>query len=494
MTATDPLCNLPNDDIEALYAESTPMQRMIIVQRLEACRQGSMTLGDLAGDVVGPTYIPRPHTDELQDTLHEAVERADQGMDTNIVISMPPGSGKSMNASVVFPLWVLLNRPTWEIGVVSAEASLAEKFSNDIKREYDQRAPSKSVGGVKNWEVAGGGGVLARGISGSISGRRLRVAIIDDPIKHLADAYSPKMRERVWDMWRSVIKPRMRPGSIVLSIATRWHDDDLNGRLLREEGWKHVVYPALAESDDELGRTPGEPLLSVQRDETPEEAIERWESTKRDVGTVVFNALYQQHPGDMDGTVFKLDWWNYYQEHELPEADQVVTSWDLTFGTGGEEHGDYVVGQAWQRTGNQYYLLDMVRFRGGFTVQLDRMRSFIKRWPNATAHLVEQAANGAAAIATLQRELDTIVAVPVRAANGSKVVRAQSVAPLPEAAQVWLPEGRTWLDDFLTEMTAFPTGPHDDIVDAASQALTRLRASDVGPIDVWTDRPRLTGW
>lgn len=763
-----------------------------------------VTIGDLARAVVGSTYIERPHTDELQDALHEAIERADQGLDSNILISMPPGSGKSMNASVVFPLWLTLNRPTWEIGIVSAEASLAEKFSLDVKMQYDKRGETKSIGGVQNWTVGGAGGVIARGIHGGISGRRLRVAIIDDPIKHLADAYSPKMRERVWNVWQSVVKPRMRPGSIVLSIAcmtgdtpvmmsdgselplsdvrpgdrvatfddgrlstsrilnwasqgeddlyeiimssgvrvranarhpfltvdetgreawlrtksirrgthilrattestralraqstdattpqrlcgcadttttravrdpvptptdtgasggasnapqtdapslpdpracvtpttgrpgeptgiaphrlvrsmppetptsstdtastypsttgcsplktddapsatsgptrktpastrtgtsastttttparcevcsattailesdtsttrtssfgrlstsfvtdevleiapagrgevfdvqvertenfianglvshnTRWHEDDLNGRLLREQGWTHLVYPAVAELDDALGRTPGEPLLSVQREETPAEASIRWDEAKTAVGSAVFNALYQQHPGDVDGSVFKLEWWRYYQAHELPTADQIITSWDLTFGTGGEEHGDYVVGQAWQRTGNQYYLLDQVRFRGGFTVQLDRMRSFIKRWPQASAHLVEQAANGAAAISTLQRELDAIVPVPVRAANGSKVVRAQSVAPLPEASQVWLPEGRAWLDDYITEMTAFPTGPHDDVVDATSQALTRLRASDVGPVTVTTERPRLGGW
>ncbi len=330
-----------------------------------------------------------------------------------------------------------------------------------------------------------------------MSGRRLRVAIIDDPIKHMSDAYSKTMREKVWSMWQSAIKPRMRQGgAIVLSIATRWHEDDLNGRLLkdREDDWRQIVFPAIAEKDDSLGRVVGEPLLSVQTHETPAEALARWEKTKRSVGTAVFNALYQQHPGDVDGTVFKLAWWLYYSPQDLPAADQVITSWDLTFGTGGEETGDWCVGTAWQRTGNHYYLLDMVRFRGEFTVQLDRMRTFIARFPNATAHLVEKAANGAAAISTLQRELIGIVAVPVTAAYGSKVVRAQSVAPLPEANQVSLPEGRGFVDDFLTELAAFPTGEHDDIVDSTSQALTRMRESDVGPIEVWTDRPRLGGW
>lgn len=494
---TDVLCGLTDDEVRRLYGDSAPMERVALVKRLEACRQAAMSLGDLARDVVGRTYIARPQTDALMAALGKAVERADQGLDTNIIVSMPPGSGKSQIASVIFPLWLTLNRPTWEIGLISAEASLAEKFSNDVKMQYDQRGSTKSMGGVKAWTVGGKGGILARGLTGGVSGRRLKVAIIDDPIKHMSDAYSKTMRNKVWSLWRSVIKPRMRPGGIVLSIATRWHEDDLNGRLIAgkdEDDWRQIVFPAIAEPGDTLGRAVGEPLLSVQTHETPEQAVARWAKIKRSVGTAVFNALYQQHPGDLDGTVFKLAWWQYHSPADLPDADQIITSWDLTFGTGGEETGDWCVGTAWQRTGNRYFLLDMIRFRGEFTVQLDRMRSFIGRFPNATAHLVEKAANGAAAISTLQRELNGIVPVPVSASNGSKIVRAQSVAPLVEAHQVSLPEGLHFVDEFVTELSAFPTGEHDDIVDSTSQALTRMRESDVGPVEVWTDRPRLGGW
>jgi len=451
------------------------------------------SLHDLARDVVGTEYIQRPHTDALMDALARAVERADRGEDTKLIISMPPGSGKSQTASVVFPLWLLLNRPDWEIGLVSAEASLATKFSGDVQREYDARATKPRRGGVTDWTIDGPdrGGIIARGIKGSMSGRRLRVAIIDDPIRHMEDAYSQKVRDTAWSVWQSVIKPRMRPGSIILSIATRWHDDDLNGRLLKQDDWEQIVIPALAEEDDQLGRAVGEPLLSVQQDEDQAQALSRWEAIKLAVGSAIFNALYQQHPGELNGTVFKLEWWQYYTDDELPAADQVITVWDLTFGTAGDAAGDWCVGQAWQRTGNQYYLLDQVRFRGGFTVQLARMRTFIGRYPQAIAHVVEQAANGAAAIETLQKELDGIV--PVKP-DGSKPVRVASVSPLVEAKQVNLPSGRTWLDDFLTECTAFPTAKHDDIPDAMAHGLRRLRHSDVGEIVVQTTLGQLPGW
>jgi predicted phage terminase large subunit-like protein len=452
-------------------------------------------LPELARNVIGPEYIPREHTDVLMDALTRAVERADRGEDTKLIISMPPGSGKSMTASVVFPLWLLLNRPDWEIGLVSAEASLATKFSGDVQREYDARATKPRRGGATDWTIDGPerGGIIARGIKGSMSGRRLRVAIIDDPIRNMEDAYSQKVRDTAWSVWQSVIKPRMRPGSIILSIATRWHDDDLNGRLLKEDDWEQIVIPAFAEADDQLGREIGQPLLSVQQDEDEAQATARWEAIKVSVGTAIFNALYQQHPGELAGTVFKLDWWRFYTEDELPAADQVITAWDLTFGTAGDSAGDYCVGQAWQRTGNQYFLLDQVRFRGGFTVQLARMRTFIGRYPQAIAHVVEQAANGAAAIETLQKELDGIV--PVKP-DGAKLIRVQSVSPLVEAHQVHLPSGRAWLDDFLTECTAFPTAPHDDIPDTLAHALRRMRHSDVGDVVVDTERAArpLSGW
>jgi predicted phage terminase large subunit-like protein len=329
---------------------------------------------------------------------------------------------------------------------------------------------------VQEWNVAGyDGGVIARGISGSIVGRRLRVAIVDDPIRHMSDAYSEAVRERVWSVWQGVIKTRMRPGSIVLSIATRWHDDDLNGRLLKADGWEHLVIPAFAEEDDALGREPGDPLLSVQKQETPEEAAAGYD------------------PGQLNGTVYKLEWWRYYAPSELPAADQIVTSWDLSFGDAkkkrdGSPGGDWCVGQAWQRTGNRYFLLDQVRFRGDFTEQIKHMKEFIGRFPEAMVHVVEKAANGAAAISTLQRELNGVVPVPP---EGSKTVRAQAVSPLAEAHQVYLPEGVTWVDGFVYEHTAFPTGAHDDQVDASSYGLRRLRESDVGPVAVMPDRPRL---
>jgi predicted phage terminase large subunit-like protein len=490
MEAPNPLDGLSPAEIKAIYARrqdhELPAFLELLRSRRKSCRP--IPLSTLARAVVGPTYIPRPHTDYLIRKLEEAVSRADDGQDTNLIVSMPPGMGKSMTTSVVFPLWLALHRPEWEIGIVSAEASLAEKFSGDVRRLYDERKPGTAEGGVKAWTVGGKGGIVARGISGALVGRRLRVAVIDDPIRHMEDAYSETVRRRIWNMWQGVIKTRMRPGSIVLSIATRWHDDDLNGRLLKEDGWEHVVFPALAEHGDQLGRKPGEPLLSVQKHETAAQAVARYEKTRQEVGSVVFNAQYQQRPGDPQGTVFLMNWFRYVPWDEIPEPDELITSWDLTFGTKVKNSGDWNVGAAMQRTGNRYFVLDIVRFRGGFTKQLSVMRPFLRKYPDAIKHVVERAANGQAVVETLQRTFNGVVDRPV--GRTGKPVRASAVSPLFEAGQVSFVSGAPWCDQAATELSAFPTGAHDDVVDALSQGLSELKKSDAPPVEVRRRRGR----
>lgn len=496
MTTTEvqnPLDGLSKDQLRVLYDRRTPQQLPAFLELLRTRRKSCRTipLKELARAVVGRSYIPRPHTDYLIRKLEEAVQRADRGLDTNLIVSMPPGMGKSTMTSVIFPLWLAIHRPEWEIGIVSAEASLAEKFSGDVRRLYDERKPGTAEGGVKAWTIGGKGGIVARGISGALVGRRLRVAVIDDPIRHMEDAYSETVRRRIWNMWQGVIKTRMRPASIVLSIATRWHDDDLNGRLLKEDGWEHVVFPALAEHGDQLGREIGEPLLSVQEEETPEQAEERYERTRQEVGTPVFNAQYQQHPGDAQGTVFHLNWIRYIPVDEIPEPGELITSWDLTFGAKDEQSGDWNVGGALQRTGNRYYVLDIVRFRGGFTKQLSVMKSFIGKFPDATKHAVERAANGAAVVETLQRTFNGVVDRPVGRAG--KPVRASAVSPLFEAAQVYFVSGAPWADQAATELSAFPTGAHDDVVDMLSQGLKELWKGGGAPVDL-SGRRRRSGF
>lgn len=439
------------------------------------------TLLEIAEKVL-PYYRARPHTDLLAQVLTQAIEDAAKGEDTRIVVEMPPGLGKSSMCSVALPLWTLSRHPEWEVVTVSAEASLATKFSRDCRRAVTEGhipglALSPESQAVTEWETSAGGSMIARGVGGQITGRRARLMVIDDPVKNLTEAHSRFQRDVLWDTWQSVLKTRLRPGSVVVLVMTRWHEDDLAGRLLTTnlEGWREVRIPALAETGDPLGRELGQPLLSPQSGETPEQALERYEQTRAEVGPYVWDALYQQRPAPPGGAVFKTDWW---QHNPVPVSfDRLVTSWDLTFGS---QIGDFCVGQVWGQLGADCWLLDMVRGRWSFNDQIAQIELLSEKWPDAVAHIVEKAATATAAHETLARKVPGILLRPPR---GSKEIRAQGVAPMVEAGNVNIPIQASWLDDFHSEVAGFPSSaPHDDIVDAMSQALDYLRLPHTGTV------------
>jgi len=443
--------------------------------------EGTTLLG-LAAELL-PFYRQRPHTDYLTERLTEAIEAVENGEDRRLIVEMPPGQGKSSMCSVALPLYALSRNPGWEVLLVSAEASLATKFSRDCRRHVtDGNVPnvhlSAESAAVTEWETSENGSVVARGVGGQITGRRARLLVIDDPLKNLTEAHSRFQRDLLWDTWQSVLKPRLRPGALVVLVQTRWHEDDLAGRLFDHDpdGWERIRLPALAEPDDLLGREIGEPLLTPQASETPAQALERWDQLRTEVGSYVWGALYQQRPSPTSGQVFNPDWWQRYETP--PEGTTTITSWDLSF----TDTGDYAVGQVWTLADGRFYLIDQVRGRWSFTQQVHQIRALADRYPHATAHIVEAAANGHAAVDELKREIPGIIGEPAR---GSKEIRAQAVAPLVEAKQVFIPERSPWLTDWLSEVTGFPSGaPHDDQVDAMSQALKRLRSPMTGTVSV----------
>lgn len=435
------------------------------------------------GSRVLPMYHPRPHTDLLAQVLTEAIADAEAGRDARVLVEMPPGFGKSSVSSIALPLYTLSRNPNWEVVLVSAEASLATKWSRDCRRLImDNQIPgvvlSPHSQAVTEWETTSGGSLIARGVGGQITGRRARLMVIDDPVKNLTDAHSLFQREVLWDTWQSVLKTRLRPGSVVVVVMTRWHEDDLAGRLVKAGGWTRVNIPAIAETNDPLGREPGEPLISPQREETREQALERWAQTRAEVGPYIWDALYQQRPAPPGGAVFKTDWWGNDPQPEV--FDRVVTSWDLTFGS---ETGDFVVGQVWGQKGADFWLLDQSRGRWEFVEQVRQIQALADKWPEASAHLVEDAAAGKPAISTLKHTIPGMVPIPPRG-QGNKTIRAQAIAPIVESGNVHLPERASWLDEFHAELAGFPlSAPHDDQVDALSQALNWLRKRSTGTVD-----------
>ncbi|WP_160011774.1 phage terminase large subunit [Nocardioides sp. AX2bis] len=444
------------------------------------------TPGTLAA-ALNPKTAQTPALDLIDAALLDLINTPDG----RLIITLPPQEGKSTRVAKDFVLWVLKHRPWTRVVSGSYGQSLANRNGRAIRNTIN-RHPELGMrialdnGSVSEWQLRGEvGGVLSVGIGAGVTGMPADMLIIDDPIKSRAEADSEVFRERVWDWWTEEASTRLSPGAPVVLILTRWHDDDLAGRLLAAEDghlWTELRIPAEADHDpeqgdaDPLGREPGGFLESARG-----RTAAAWKAIKTRVGSRTWQALYQGRPSSAGGTIFQRTWW---QEYNTPVwldredgtrivtgFDDLLVSWDLTFK--GTDGADYVVGQVWGRRGVDAYLLDQVRARMDFPTTCRAVRTLNARWPQALLNVVEDKANGPAVLAALRR---TVPGLVPEEPQGGKEARAAAVSPLVESANVWLPspELAPWVEDFVEEAAAFPTGAHDDQVDAASQALNRL--------------------
>jgi predicted phage terminase large subunit-like protein len=438
-----------------------------------------------------PGYVARDHLKYLSDRLAKAVADVHAGQSRYILVSMPPRLGKSELCSVNFPTWLLHQHPDWPIMLLSHSPDLAAGWGRSIRRNVEDNGEildvriAKDAGAATDWETTEGGQILSRSIRQSITGRGARVMLLDDVVKDFADAHSLNNRNFVWDWWTANSRTRLEPPSLVVIIGTRWHEDDIIGRMRSKEWegdpdqWEIISFPAIAEDHEDpnhrdiLGRLAGEPLLSPIVNETPEEALVRWADIKQAVGTYAWSALFMQRPSPAEGAIFNNNWWRYWRPGDLDSIgfDRLITSWDCAFKD--TDSSDWVVGQEWGVHGADRYLLRQVRGRWSFTETLRQMRLFINE-SGVYEHIVEDKANGTAVIDVLKTEIPGMIGV---SPTTSKESRARAVTPEIESGNVFVPALADWLPDFLSEMKAFNNGTNDDQVDCLSQALNRLRSA-----------------
>jgi predicted phage terminase large subunit-like protein len=453
------------------------------------------TAGELAAAIDPSTVQTR-----ALDLIDEALAWAYSTLGARLLISLPPQEGKSSRVTKTGTLWALTRNPELRLGIASYAQSLAEGFGREVRNSIatfngDEGTLDLGLriapdyGSARRWQLDGHrGGVVCVGIGSGLTGRPLDALVIDDPFADAEQAGSAYYRGRVWDWWQSVGAPRLAPGAPAIVILTRWHEDDLAGRLVAAEDghrWRVINIPALADHDpakgqsDPLGREPGQWLESA-RGRTPAE----WEQIRIQSGSRTFAALYQGRPSPDQGNVWLRQWWRRYQaplwtQHpDVPgaylvrECDEMVMSWDMAFKD--TKSSDFVVGQVWCRRGADVYLLDQVHKRLSFTGTLIALAAMVGRWPQATRKLVEDKANGTAVISTLKSKIPGLV--PVNPTD-SKYGRATAVAPFIEAGNAFLPEPEIALFDaeaLIDEAAGFPNAAHDDQVDATSQALAEM--------------------
>lgn len=403
---------------------------------------------------------------------------------------MPPRHGKSQTTSRYLPAWFLGTFPDRNVILTSYGADFAAGWGRRARTLIEEHGRqtfgvevSQASKAADRWDIAGyEGGMLTAGVGGSITGRGADLFIIDDPIKNAADAQSDVLRAKQWEWWQSTALTRLEPGAVVIVIMTRWHENDLAGRLLSEaaeegEPWHEIRLPALAEKSDPLGRKVGEALW-------PERwPLARLERKRRAVGSYYWQAMYQQRPSPPEGAIFHRGWWKSFDE--LPEPKAIVQSWDMSFED--TDGSSYVVGQVWVRDLAHKHLACQIRARMDFPTTLRAVEALTawtnEHWPGQSSHakLVEKKANGPAVVSTLKRKIAGLIAVEPQ---GSKVARAAAIAPEVEAGNVHLPERRTipapkgyeptTVDEFVDEHAGFPNAAYDDQVDATSQALLRM--------------------
>lgn len=447
------------------------------------------TPGDMA-QATNPKTVQTPALDVIDTALVEAFNTPD----SRLIISMAPQEGKSVRVANDFPIWALTQNPDLRIVTASYAQQLANRNGRAIRNRISANPDlglsiAADNGSVHEWQVDGrDGGVYSVGVGGGVSGRPADMFIIDDPIKDRKEADSETYRDNVWDWWTDAASARLGPGAPVIMILTRWHDDDLAGRLIdrdRDAGWRVINIPAQADhrpengETDLLGREPGEFMESARG-----RTRRQWERRKATAGPRTWASLYQGRPTPAGGDTFPEEWARYTTPMWIEQADgrhlvpgmerddqELVQSWDMTFKD--KQSSDYVVGQVWLRVGVTAYLLDQVRERMNFNATLDAVKAMSAKWPQAAAKFVEDKANGTAAINSLQRQVPGLIPIEP---EGSKLARASAVSPFVYSRNVVVPNADMLpnVEELVNEARSFPNGAHDDTVDAMSQAINRL--------------------
>ncbi|ANY70721.1 hypothetical protein BBD42_13085 [Paenibacillus sp. BIHB 4019] len=425
--------------------------------------------------------------------LDETLVKVSLGELKRVIVTMPPRHGKSERVSKKFPAWHIGRNPTDEIILASYSVDLSRGFSRIARDTLTTNKVVFDVGvdpanqSAESWGIDGyRGGVTAAGVGGAITGKGAKIAIIDDPVKNAEEANSEVMREKVWDWYQSTLYTRLTPDGRIIVVMTRWHEDDLVGRLLKKESdeikegthkgeqWTVINFPAIAEDDDFLGRIEGEPLW-------PEFGFDahRLEQIKSDVGSYVFNALYQQRPSAAGGTIFKREYFRYFREELIGNMPYIVVGekryrkhdlWSFqTVDTANSEKtiNDPFVVSTWYVTPSRDLLLyDVYRTHITGPDQKPLMRQMINRFrPRFQA--IEDKTFGTNLIQECKREGMTVRAVKV---DKDKVTRSLVIAARYEVGMVYHREDAQWLTDYEDELLSFPRGKHDDQVDTASMA------------------------
>ena len=443
---------------------------------------------------VWPTFISGAHHKRMAD----AFERVARGECKRLIVNMPPRHTKSEFASYLLPAWFLGQFPHKKVIQTSHTAELSVGFGRKVRNLVDTEiyheifpdlvlsTDSKAAG---RWNTSKGGDYFAIGVGGAVTGKGADILIIDDPHSEQEAAMAatnPDVYDKVYEWYTSGPRQRLQPGGSIVIVMTRWALRDLTGQVLKAdaqrngEGWEVIEFPAILPSGNPLWPqlwSLGE--LSALKEELPNS---KWQ------------AQYQQNPVGNESAIVKRDWWKWWEEDDPPMCDFILQSWDTAFEK--TQRADYSAGTTWgiftnHKDGNRpnIILLNTYKKRVEFPeLKKDVMEEYKAYEPDTI--IIEKKASGAPLIYELRA-----MGIPVQEFTPSKgqdkIARLNSVSDIIASGKVWVPQTR-WAEELVDEIAAFPSGEHDDLVDATTLALMRFRAG--GFLRLPVDEPEDIKW
>lgn len=392
------------------------------------------------------------------------------------IVEVPPRHGKTESVMRHWPAWLTGELPWLKVISTSYSAALAYENSRRVRNLiqsdlYQTMYPHMSLAAdrasVQQWYTNGGGGMVAAGVGGSVTGFGGNLILVDDPVKSRAEAESAVIRERNWQWFINDLYTRLEPPGVVILTMTRWHEDDLSGRLQREEPgrWTVLRLPALAEEDDPLGRSLSEPLWPKRF------GRKVLEKARELMGEYAFSALYQQRPLPAGGALFDVDRLRIMKD--VPHCYDVVRFWDLAVTT--KKRSSFTVGLKLGIFGDEELIvLDVWRAQKEVPDVHEAVVACCQMDGFEVRARLEGEKGGLVELQYLLRDPRVRgYALDSKPPLGDKIVRAGGVASRVNAGRVHLLEA-PWNKSFIDELKHFPAGTWEDQVDAMSGAYAML--------------------
>jgi len=427
---------------------------------------------------VWPEFISGRH----HKIMANAFERVVSGECKRLIINMPPRHTKSEFASYLLPAWFLGKYPNKKVIQSSNTGELAVGFGRKVRNLVDSETyksifpnlelqqDSKAAG---RWNTSKGGDYFAIGVGGTVTGKGADLLIIDDPHSEQEAALAasnPEVFDKVTEWYTSGPRQRLQPGGSIIIVMTRWAQRDLTGQVLKAaanrggEQWEVIEFPAIMPS--------GKPLW-------PEFwSLGELEALRVELPNSKWQAQYQQNPVGNESAIVKRDWWKWWEEERPPKCDFILQTWDTAFEK--TQRADYSAGTTWgvfypneDHASPNIILLNTYKKRVEWVeLKRDVLEEYNEWEPDGI--LVEKKATGAPLIYELRA-----MGIPVQEYTPSrgqdKIARLNAVSDIIASGKVWVPRTR-WAEELVDEIAEFPSGQHDDLVDATTLALMRFRS------------------